>query len=477
MAVSFAGHPLFGEGFSAPGRFEADVFDCEVEGALPEGLRGSFYRLQCDFAYPPPPNEWATGFNGDGHISRFWFEGGRAHYRGRYVRTERLMAERAAGRRLFGVYRNRLTDLPEARGLNRSAANTNLVWHAGRMLALKEDALPYEVDPLTLETLGPYDYGGALGGETFSAHPKLDAQSGRMLAYGYQARGDLSDDVVFYDIDPDGRVARELWLKAPYPGIMHDIAVTERHVLLPVVPMTTSRERLEAGEPMWAWDDTLPTMVGVFPRDGDAGDVRWFQGPARLTLHFLNAVSDGDVVRMELPVSDGPGAPSQIRRWSFDLGSRDDRFGEELLASSSSPLARIDDRYIGHPYRVAFAGHRDAERPMRTDLMGRAAGFAANSWQRVEVDTGRVRTFFAGDAVGLQECCFVPRRPDAPEGDGFILGVASNYERQASDLIIADVQTMDHVATVRLPFRLRSGTHGIWVGAEDLPPPPQLSGT
>jgi carotenoid cleavage dioxygenase len=477
MAVSFAGHPLFGPGFSAPGRFEADVFDCEVEGELPEGLHGGFYRLQCDFAYPPPANEWASGFNGDGHVSRFWFEGGRAHYRGRYVRTERLMAERAAGRRLFGVYRNRLTDQPEARGLNRSAANTNLVWHAGRMLALKEDALPYEIDPHTLETIGPYDYAGALTGETFSAHPKLDVESGRMLAYGYQAKGDLSDDVVFYDIGADGRIARELWLKAPYPGIMHDIAVTERHVLLPVVPMTTSRQRLEAGEPMWAWDDSLPTMVGVFPRDGDARDVRWFRGPARLTLHFLNAVSEGDVVRMELPVSDGPGAPSQIRRWSFDLNSGDDRFGEERVAGASSPLARIDDRYLGHPYRTAFVGHQDADRPMRTDLMGRAAGFAANCWQRIDVGSGDVRSFFAGDVVGLQECCFVPRRPDAPEGDGWLVGVASNYERQASDLIIADAERMELVATVRLPFRLRSGTHGIWAGAEDLPPRPQDSAT
>ncbi len=385
------------------------------------------------------------------------------------------MAERAAGRRLFGVYRNRLTDDPKARGLNRSAANTNLVWHAGRMLALKEDALPYEIDPHTLETIGPYDYAGALTGETFSAHPKLDAESGRMIAYGYQARGDLSDDVVFYDIGPDGRVGRETWLKAPYPGIMHDIAVTERHVLLPVVPMTTSRERLEAGEPMWAWDDSLPTMVGVFPRDGDARDVRWFQGPARLTLHFLNAASEGERVRMELPVSDGPGQPSQIRRWSFDLDSKDDSFGEELVASCSSPLARIDDRYLGRPYRTAFAGHHDPERPMRADLMGRAAGFAANCWQRIDIASGAVRSFFAGDAVGLQECCFAPRRPDSPEGDGWLVGVASNYERQASDLIITDAESMQRLATVRLPFRLRSGTHGIWVGAEDLPPPPQES--
>ena len=406
-----------------------------------------------------------TGFNGDGHVSRFHFETGRVHYRSRYVKTERLLAERAAGRRLFGVYRNRLTDDPAAAGINRSAANTNLVWHAGRMLVLKEDALPYEIDPVSLDTLGPYDFGGALTRETFSAHPKVDPGSGRMLAYGYQARGDLSDDVVVYDIAADGRVERETWLKAPFPGIMHDIAVTQEHVVLPVIPMAASPERLQAGEPMWEWNPSLPTLVGVFPRDGDARDIRWFQGPPRMTLHFLNAVSEAGVVRMELPVSDGPGAPSQIRRWSFDLNSKDDRFGEALVNGANNPLARIDDRYLTLPYRTAFAGHRDADRPMREELMGPAARFAANCYQRIEVATGEARSFFAGDAVSLQECCFVPRSPDAPEGDGWLVGVAANYADMSSDLVVVDAEAMERVATVKLPFRLRSGTHGIWVGA------------
>ncbi len=469
MAVSFAGHPMFGAGFNAPARFEAEVFDCEVEGALPTGLTGSFYRLQCDFAYPPPKNEWMTGFNGDGHVSLFRFEGGRVHYPSRYVKTERLMAERAAGRRLFGVYRNRLTDDPLVAGVNRSAANTNIVWHAGRMLVLKEDALPYEIDPHTLETIGPFDYQGGLTGETFSAHPKVDPVSGEMVAYGYQARGELSDDVVFWRIDAQGQVARETWLRAPYAGIMHDIAMTREHILLPVIPMVATRERLEAGEPMWDWNGDYPTMVGVLPRDGEAKDVRWFQGPARMTLHFLNAVTDGDRIRMELPVSDGPGAPSSIRRWSFDLSSKDDRFGEEAVCDANNPLSRIDDRFISLPNAYAFSGHRDAGKPMRGDLMGPGARFGANCWNRIELATGRQTAFWAGEAASLQECCFAARSPDAPEGDGWLMGVASNYADMASELIVLDAPSMEEVARVKLPFRLRGGTHGAWVPSWDLP--------
>ena len=80
MAVDFRGHPMFPQGFNSPTRFEADVYDCE----------GTFYRMQCDFEYRPPMNEWPTGFNGDGHISAFHFANGSVDYIGRYVKTARL---------------------------------------------------------------------------------------------------------------------------------------------------------------------------------------------------------------------------------------------------------------------------------------------------------------------------------------------------------------------------------------------------
>ncbi len=121
-----------------------------------------------------------------------------------------------------------------------------------------------------------------------------------------------------------------MWLKSPYLGIIHDIAITQKYIVIPVIARTTSLQRLQSGEPMWEWDGDLPTMVGLLPRDGDADDVRWFQGPARNTLHFLNAVDEGNSVVMDLPVSDTERSPSQIKRWTFNMNSRNDRFGLEF---------------------------------------------------------------------------------------------------------------------------------------------------
>ena len=460
---------MFPRGFNAPTRFEADIYDCEVWGEIPSDIEGTFYRIQCDFEYRPPENEWFTGFNGDGHVSAFRFANGSVDYKGRYVKTDRLMAERRARRRLFGVYRNPYTDDPLVANVQRGAANTHLYWHGGKMLVLKEDALPYAIDPVSLETHGVWDFHGKWTATSMSAHPKIDPVTGEMIAYSYQAKGILTDDIAVYMINPQGFITREVWLKSPYLGIIHDIAITQKHIIIPVIARTTSLERLQSGEPMWEWNGDLPTMVGVLPRDGDAGDVRWFQGPSRNTLHFLNAVDEGNKVVMDLPVSDTERSPSQIKRWTFDLNSRNDRFGEDVVSVANGVLARMDDRYLSLPYRYGFVGNTDRNRPFDSDRAG-GARQGTNTYVRYDLKGGPDGVFYVGDVQSLQESGFVPRKGSTEEGDGYIMGVASNYEEMASELHIVDAKRMEEgaVAVVKLPFRLRGGTHVNWFSAAEL---------
>ena len=462
---------MFPPGFNSPTRFEADVYDCEVEGEIPQDLRGTFYRLQCDFAYPPPLNEWRTGFNGDGHVSMFRFANGSVDYKGRYVKTDRLLAERKARKRLFGVYRNHFTDDPSVANVNPGAANTHIYWHGGKLMVLKEDSLPYLIDPHTLDTQGVWDFDGKFNSKTCSAHPKIDPLSGEMIAYGYQAKGDLTDDIAVYTINPAGKVIKEVWLKAPYVGMIHDIAITQKYIILPVVARVTSLERLKSGEPMWDWDPDRLTMVGLLPRDGEARDVRWFKGPSRNTLHFLNAVDHPGKVTMELPVSDTATSPSQIKRWTFNLKSRSDAFTEEVICKANGPLARMDDRFLSVPYRYGYVSNRDPERPYDQARGANMGGRVTNTYQRFDLATGKVNNFYVGPVQSLQEACFVPRSAKSEEGDGYLLGVASNYAEMRSELVIVDAMRMEEgaIATVKLPFRLRSGTHGNWMPASDIP--------
>ena len=458
-STDFREHPLFqAAGFGAPTRFEADIADCEVvEGAIPSDLRGRFYRMACDFQYRPPENDWFTGFNGDGHISMFTFDGsGKVAFKSRYIMTPRLKAEREARKRLFGVYRNRLTDHPSVMHLPRTLANTHIYYHAGKLLALKEDSPAFAIDPLTLEAKGLWSFHG-YDAATFSGHPKVDPVSGEMICYGFQAKGDLTRDIFVYTVDEAGFVAKKWRFKAPWVPLVHDVAITQKHIILPVVGIKTSLEQLKAGQPMWDlgnWDLSGKTMCAVIPRDGESKDIRWFEGPSRLTLHFLNAVTEGERISMELPVSKALGAPPQIRRWTFDLSSKSNyQFGEDPMVISDGLLPRMDDRYLSLPYEYGYVGCRAG-----SGDVGRAV------YVKFDIHKGVVSTYRAESEIGsFQECSFAPRTKSGAEGDGYIMGIGSNTAEGESELHIINADRMEPVAVIRMPFRLREGTHTNWV--------------
>ena len=213
--VRFPDIPLY-QGWGAPLRSETEARDLEViSGAVPPELNGVLFRCGPDRQYPPMTGD-DVFIDGEGMAHMFRFENGHVDYRSRWVHTERFKLQEAARRSLFGRYRNRYTNDPSVAGAHMGTGNTNLIWHAGKLLCLKEDDLPYEMDPVTLETLGKYDYDGAVTACSMTAHPKVDWITNELLTFSYQAKGDATTDVVFYVIGPDGKIRNEIWFDMPW---------------------------------------------------------------------------------------------------------------------------------------------------------------------------------------------------------------------------------------------------------------------
>ncbi len=467
----------------APLRAEVDITDCEVDGELPAGLEGTFYRVGPDFQYPPKlPN---IPFDGEGHVGMFRFANGRVDYKSRYIRTQRYQAQAQAGEALFGTYRNPHTDDARARGVSRGTANTSVVYHHGRLFALKEDSPPVALDPDTLATTDDYyTFGGKLTSQTFTAHPKLDPETGEMIAFGYEARGEASDDVAIYSFDKRGQLAWETWIKVPYAGMVHDFAVTQKHIAFLVIPMITDVPGMKAGRVHFAWDSTLPTWLGVMRRGGDGKDLRWFRGPERCATHTMGCFSDGERLFVDMdmgaknqfpffPNKDGSpfdpvGAQGRVTRLSVDL-ARVGRpaYDMEVLYPHTGVLSRQDDRYHTVPYGVGFMPCVDASQPLDPRLTG-PMGRPLNTWTRFDHAARRASSYFVGGESSLQECCFVPRSARAAEGDGYLIGIAQRMLEGRSDLLILDAQRLAEgpIASVRMPFKLFTQIHGWWVAAE-----------
>jgi len=470
-----------------PFRTEIDLVDCEVDGRIPDDLNGAFYRVGPDFQYPSkfPLN---IPFDGEGHVSMFRFSAGRVDLKSRYVRTQRFNVQRRAGRALFGMYRNPFTDDAGLENVSRGTANTTVLYHAGRLLALKEDSPPVAMDALTLETTDDYvTFGGRLTSRTFTAHPKIDPETGEMIAFGYEAKGLGSDDVAIITIDRAGHLVRESWIKVPYVGMLHDFAVTQTHIAFLAIPMAVNLAQMQAGGVHFAWDSTLPSWFGVMRRHGDGSDLRWYKGPERCATHVMGAWSDGDMCYVDMDMAkknqfpffpnlhgeafDPVGAAGVVTRLSVDLSKTSDSYDMQVLYPDNGVLPRQDDRYQTIPYRYGFMPTVDLSVPPHPAVAGRP--FRPNNcYTKFDHATGRTQTYRAGNSVALQECCFAPRRPDAPEGDGYILGMAEQMlECNRSDLLILDAAEPEAgpIATVRLPFRIFGQVHGWWVSAEALP--------
>jgi carotenoid cleavage dioxygenase-like enzyme len=471
--VRFPDIPLY-QGWGAPHRAESDIRDLEViQGEIPASLAGTLYRCGPDRQYPPRTAQ-DVFIDGEGMVHMFRIGGGRVDYRNRWVRTERFLLQEAARRSLFGRYRNRYTNDPTVAGRNMGTANTNVVWHGRRLLVLKEDSRPMEVDPDTLATRGEFDFAGALKSVSLTAHPKLDLHRNELIAFSYQAQGDATRDCVIYIADAHGSIVHEIALQMPYAGMVHDFAVTDSHVIVPFFPLITDLEVIKAGGPYYQWHPDQPSHYAVVPRHGSAHEVRWFRGPTVSAGHMMNAFTEGDSVHLDLCLYDGncfdffpshdgspfKQAPPLLTRMSFNLAT--EQFAMRRLLGSPCEMPKIDDRRMGKPYRYGFVICR------APDAVAGAVGMGAIG--RFDHHTGALATWSPGPDSGVQEPTFIPRGPDAAEGDGYLLVLVNRLSQLRSDLAILDAQRLNEgpVALVRMPTRVRATFHGMWVPQDTL---------
>ncbi|PYH76827.1 putative lignostilbene dioxygenase [Aspergillus uvarum CBS 121591] len=486
----FPDRPQF-SGFMKPCRMEGEVSQLEVYGTIPPEIDGVFYRVMPDPQQPPfvEDDPW---FNGDGNVSAFRIQHGRASFRQRYVRTEKFVREHEAQRALIGKYRNRFTDAVEFRV--RSTANTNVVFFNGRLLALKEDSPPYAMDPRTLETQGLYDFDGQLPSLTFTAHPKFDPATGEMLCFGYEARGDGTPDVCYYRVAPTGEFTEVVWLVAPVLAMIHDFAVTDNWVVFPLIPQVCDIERMKQGGEHWQWSPETPLYLGVLPRRGARpSDVKWFRYKNSFPGHTANAYEDeqGHLV-IDLGLSetnvffwwpDAQGrAPepssivSRLVRFTVDPHAEEDLSLPEprILHQGNSEFYRIDERFATQPYRHCYFDLMDPQ--LGTDFASIApklgGGFPLyNALAHFDIVAGQTEIYFPGRTHLVQEPVFIPRGDSAPEGDGYLLALVNNYETMASELHLLDTRDFTRAqAKILLPVRLRQGLHGSWVDRRDLGP-------
>src|SRR6478735_4371828 len=423
----------------APVADELTEFDLTVEGAIPTELDGWYLRNG-------PNPRVATGhwFSGDGMIHGIRVEGGRAAwYRNRWVRTESF-------EKSFPLY-----NADGTRNLHASVANTHVVNHAGKTLALVESSLPYQITN-ELETIGAYDFGGKLI-DSMTAHPKICPATGELHFFGY---GSIFEPYVTYHrADANGELVIDRPVDVKAHTMMHDFAITATHVIFMDLPVLFNLDIALAtkGAMPYRWDDGYGARFGVLRRDDPFGEIRWFDIEPCYIFHVANAYDgvDGNSIVLqavrypELWRNDG-GFDADGVLWSWTINLADGTVTERQLDDRAVEFPRIDDRLAGLPARYAVSvGETQL---VRYDL---TSGSAVEHRFGTEQSPGR-----PGEAV------FVPSTTGpADEGNGWYVGYVYDPARDGSDLVIIDASDFagDPVARIKLPHRVPYGFHGNWI--------------
>lgn len=464
MAKPYPNHPQLRGNF-APIRMECDVPDMIIRGDLPADLDVSYYRNGPDPQFPPRgEHHW---FGGDGMLHRFRIQDGRVSYSNRWMRTVKWKLEHEAGEALFSPF-NPFESDPSVAGVETDGlANTNVVWHGGKLLALEEGHAPFAVDPDTLESLGAWTFDGALEGP-MTAHPKMDPKTGEMLFFGYMVDEPFGAGLSYEVVNAEGKLTRSDRFQAPFASMMHDFITTDEHVIFPVFPLTGSMERAMQGQPPFAWEPDKGTHIGVMPRNGSVEDMRWFETDPCYVFHPLNAYTDGDriiahVMQFEeaplFPHADGSSpdpekANARLCEWVMDLGDNTNSIKRRYLDDITGEFPRLDERFAGNAYRhgyYAASTTRDG-----------GDGFNAIVHHDLEKGDKELHELPNGDRTG--EPVFVPASKDAPEGQGYLLTTIYRAEENRSDLGIFDAQNVASgpIACAELPHRVPHGFHGNW---------------
>src|ERR1700685_2017484 len=420
-------------GNQAPVRVESTL-EPKIRGKIPEGLRGALYRNGPNPQFDPGPNYYA--FLGDGMIHAFWIGEGRARYANRYVRTPRWLTEHAAGRALFGGLGN--PSDPSVEKVLSGGANTHVVYHGGKLVALQEVSDPFELEPSSLASKGWIATGGR-----FTAHPKVDPNSGEMLWFAYSSGEGRLNPYLHYGIsDSAGHILSPDRFKAPYCSMVHDFIVTQHYTAFPVLPLTGDLERAKRGLPAFAWEPEKGAFVGLMARGASVDSMRWIEVDPVYVFHPANAYEQDGFLHCDMmeypsaplfPNPDGSRRASVKARmvhWSINLADTSARVVRTPVSDLVGEFPRIDERFAGLRYRHCWhAANADLSEALLLESL------AYVDWQ---TKRETLRGFSNGDSVG--EPVFVPRNPLAPEGDGWVLAVVHRARENRSDLLILNAQ-------------------------------------
>jgi len=327
-------------------------------------------------------------------------------------------------------------------------------------------------------------HGGPLDG-TFSPHPKVCPESHELFFF---SKNSLEDQTwpyaTFGRIDEKGRPVQHFYFKLhdPPPAFIHDMFLTRQYAVLIDTSLRMDPQRLWSMFPHTYWNATQPLRFGFFPRDAKhEEDIKWVEtkGPGFIWNTVGTYTTGKDKVTLIAPKYDV--YPASVPVYSeLEPVSYLTAFHVDLLTGHVDEERLLDRPYVSRPIthpnmtEPQFVYMR-ADEPTEegtVDHAGRPV-YRKSPLGRtlIKVDLNSKQIVNEMKCRVLMENCefgepyFVPKKNATDEDDGWLMDIIWSEREETSRFTIWDAKTFDPtpVFTVKVPYRVPYGTHGLWI--------------
>lgn len=428
----------------------------KIEGTIPQTLNGSLFRTA-----PGETERFGTNFNhlfdGDAFLTSWKFSNGKAALKARFLNTPQRLDEQKIGRMVYSEFG---TNAPNAAKGGKNQPSVNVIEWNGKLLGLSEGGLPTVINPTTFDYENETNFDIIPNTLTFTAHPKVDAKTGDLFAWGFE-KGN-NGTIHIYQVERKSGKAKLLYKHSPDGFFMiHDAILTENYFVLIVPPIKYDISSLMTGKvanmgEAVNYAASEPTKMFVFPRNNQNGNAEPVEItlPPQIVFHYGNAfeTADNKIVFEAIWGKDGQLLkvlnswkresfsdeifkkllPPTLQQITVDVANR--KFGGARDLAEDVEFPRYDARLTGQKSRFLYATER---------------GYNENAAiVRIDLKTGRSIKAGAGKRRTFGEPVFVPTTSVINEERGLILAQGYDSDKNESFMEIRDAQTLEFAARV-----------------------------
>ncbi|TAE61936.1 MAG: hypothetical protein EAZ87_00505 [Nostocales cyanobacterium] len=445
-----------------------------ISGQIPPNLRGILYRNS--------PGRLQRGgvsvghwFDGDGSILAVHFTDTGATGVYRYVQTTGYQEETKAGKFLYGNYGMTAPGSiwNKLQRPVKNSANTSVLALPDQLLALWEGDHPYSLDLETLETKGLNNLGALNKGQPYSAHPKIDHQTGEIFNFGVSPG--INGILHIYKSNSTGKIFKKTKFTLNGFPLIHDFVLAGQYLIFFAPAVRLNIWPVLFGVNSYSncltWQPEQGTEILVFDRETLSLVSRsvtdpWFQ------WHFCNGYVDdrGIVVIDFAKYADfqtneylrevATGKTQTIAKNSFCRVQINPQTAKvtntETLIDRTCEFPNVPAKNVGKFSQFSYMSIYREGIDMKGEILNGIACFDHQKNTLIEANLGE--NLYPSEPIYVED----PENSD----QGWVLTIVYDGNNNSSEVLIFDSQQLqaEPICKLALPGVIPHSFHGTWKG-------------